>query len=54
MKMSELVPLKVYPFSFNLTLLHSERPKLYGVLAIVSAIVLKHMAIMHFSNSLFI
>ena len=34
--MTDLLPLKMY--SHNLTLLHSERPKLYGVLAFLSAV----------------
>ena len=34
--MIEMLPLKVYPFT--LTLLHSEGPKLYRVLALLSAI----------------
>ena len=34
--MAELLPLNVY--SFSLTLLHSERPKLYTILASMSAV----------------
>ena len=36
MKMTELLPLKMFPFT--LTLLHSERPKLHTILAFLSAI----------------
>ena len=36
MEATELLPLKVYPFT--LTLLYSERPKLYIILAFLSAI----------------
>ena len=38
-KMAELFQSKVYPVS--LTLLHSEQPKLHGVLAVLSAIGLR-------------
>ena len=36
MKMVELPPMKVYPIT--LTLLHSERPKLYAIWVFLSAI----------------
>ena len=35
MKVSEVLSMKVFPFC--LTLLHSERPKLYGYLAVLNA-----------------
>ena len=38
MEMAELFPLKVYPVIHVLTLLHSERPKLYTILAFLSAV----------------
>ena len=38
--MTELLPITAYPH--NLTLLHSERPKLYEVLAVPSAKALKN------------
>ena len=41
--MAELLPLKVYQFS--LTLLHSEWPKIYAILAFLSAIGLKYSLI---------
>ena len=41
MKLQELLPLEVY--QYTLTLLHSERPKLHRVLAILSAIGLRRL-----------
>ena len=39
--MAELVPLKAYPL--NLTIVHSERPKLYGVMGVLSAVGLRYL-----------
>ena len=44
--MAELFLLKVY--LFILTLLHSEQPKLYGVLAVLSGIGLKKFILIKF------
>ena len=44
--MAELFPLKVY--LFIVTLLHSEQPKLYEVLAVLSAIGLKKFILIKF------
>ena len=45
-KLAELLPLNMLEkeevLIFTLTLLHSEQPKLYGVLAVLSAIGLMH------------
>ena len=50
--MAELLPLKLY--LFTLTLLHSERPKLYTILAFLSARGLNyhHLNLIHVSVSI--
>ena len=47
MKMAELLTLEVYPFT--LTLLHSERPKSYMILAFLSATGLKHHSVKYYN-----